>query len=388
MRETNRLSHSEGIEHWLRLIRTEGVGPVLFRRLLEHFGSFDRIFGASAADLCHVEGIGYRTAERIARTRLQFDAEREIGLAEEHGVCILHWEDPSYPPALKAIDDPPPVLYVKGTLQRSDSLALAVVGSRHCTHYGVEQAERFSHLLASAGLTIVSGLARGIDSAAHRGALSARGRTIAVQGCGLAHCFPAENRKLFEMISEQGAVLSELPMGYEPLSENFPGRNRIIAGLSMGVLVVEAAPRSGALITAKAALAYNREVMAVPGRIDSPTSKGTHELLKQGARLADSVEEIMDALGVVGKSLRGHVSDHARRCAEQMEMPLFDMSELNLSDCEQSILRVLGKEPSHIEQIIAAADLPAAQIHSAVITLQLKGLVKQLPGSVFVRKGI
>ncbi|HOQ05127.1 MAG TPA: DNA-processing protein DprA [Anaerohalosphaeraceae bacterium] len=387
MKEERPTTHSEGIENWLRLRHTEGVGPILFGRLLKHFGTFDRIFSASVHSLCQVEGIGPHTAERIARTRRLFDAQKEMQTAEAHGVRILHWDDPVYPPALKAVDDPPPVLYVKGTLQRSDSLAAAIVGSRHGTHYGIEQAERFAHLLASAGLTIVSGLARGIDSAAHRGALSASGRTIAVQGCGLAHCFPPENKNLFDKIAENGAVLSELPMTYEPLSENFPGRNRIIAGLSMGVIVVEAAPRSGALITAKAALEYNREVMAVPGRIDSPTSKGPHELIKQGARLVDSVEEIMDTLGIVGQGLKEHVQKKAEQAAQKVQTTLFDISQLNLSDSEQAVFAVLDKTPIHIEEIIASVEVPAGQVHAALISLQLKGIVKQLPGSVFVKRG-
>lgn len=387
MKERGPNQHSEGIEDWLRLRHAEGVGPILFGRLLKHFGTLDRIFGASVQSLCQVEGIGVRTAERIVSTRHLFDAAKEMETASRHGVRILHWDDPFYPPALKAIDDPPPVLYVKGTLERSDSLAVAIVGSRHCTHYGVEQTERFSHLLAAAGLTIVSGLARGIDSAAHRGALSAGGRTLAVQGCGLAHCFPPENKKLFEKITASGAVISELPITYEPLSENFPGRNRIIAGLSMGVIVVEAAPRSGALITAKAALEYNREVMAVPGRIDSPTSKGPHELIKQGARLVDSVEEIMDTLGIVGQGLKEHVNQKAEQAAQRVQTSLFDVSRLNLSDSEQAVYAVLDKNPVHIEEVIACAEVPAGQVHAALISLQLKGIVKQLPGSMFIKAG-
>lgn len=386
MKGKNGQFHSENIESWLRLIRAERIGPILFRRLLDHFGDLDKIFGASVAQLTRVEGIGSRTAERIARTRMQFDSQKELEAADRQDVWIMHWEDPRYPPPLKGIEDPPPVLYVKGTLQRSDSLALGIVGSRRCSHYGMEQTERFSHLLAAAGLTIVSGLARGIDSAAHRGALSANGRTIAVQGCGLAHCFPPENQKLFDKITESGAVVSELPMTYEPLSENFPGRNRIIAGLSMGVLVAEAAPRSGALITAAAALEYNREVMAIPGRIDSPTSKGPHELIRQGARLVDSVEEIMDTLGIIGRGLKEHVSGSAVRTQKEVEAPLFDISRMNLSESEQTVYGTLDSQPLGAEEIIAAARLPAAKIHAALISLQLKGLIKQLPGSLYLKR--
>jgi DNA processing protein len=223
--------HSPGIELWLKLIRAEGIGPTLFGRLVDSFGDIERILGASVSELTKVEGIAYKTGEMIARSRSAFDAEKELALANKLGVWVIHLHDDRYPAALKAIYDPPPVLYVKGSLSRADALAMAVVGSRRCTHYGTEQANRFSHLLASAGFTIVSGLARGIDTAAHRGALASAGRTIAVQGCGLANVFPPENKALFEQIVENGAVVSELPLTYEPLAENFPGRNRIIAGL-------------------------------------------------------------------------------------------------------------------------------------------------------------
>ena len=255
--------HSPQIALWLKLIRADGIGPTLFKRLLDFFGGVEQIFTASVTELTKVEGIGNKTAESIVRTRDAFDVDSELALADKLGVWVIHLQDDRYPPALKAIYDPPPVLYIKGTLTRSDNLAMAIVGSRRCSHYGTEQANRFSHLLASAGFTIVSGLARGIDSAAHRGALATKGRTIAVQGCGLSNIFPPENKKLFEQITENGAVISELPLTYEPLAENFPGRNRIIAGLSMGVLVVEATYRSGALISAQAAMENNREVMAV-----------------------------------------------------------------------------------------------------------------------------
>ncbi|MHC4772913.1 MAG: DNA-processing protein DprA, partial [Planctomycetota bacterium] len=341
--------HSSQIELWLKLIRAEGVGPTLFRRLVDYFGDIERILGASVSELTKVEGIGNKTAESIARTRNAFDAEQELGLADKLGVWVIHLHDERYPPALKAVYDPPPVLYVKGSLTRADNLAMAIVGSRRCTHYGTEQANRFSHLLASAGFSIVSGLARGIDTAAHRGALSAQGRTIAVQGCGLANIFPPENKALFEQITENGAVISELPLGYEPLAENFPGRNRIIAGLSMGVLVVEATYRSGALISAQAALENNREVMAVPGRVDAPTSAGCHKLLKQGARLVDGIDEIMDALGHVGDGLKDHAGTAATEAEQNAQGTLFDVSRLNLTAEENAILKRLNSEPVHVE---------------------------------------
>ncbi|MDH4202064.1 MAG: DNA-processing protein DprA [Phycisphaerae bacterium] len=378
--------HSPGIELWLKLIRAEGIGPTLFRRLLEYFGNVERILGASVSELTKVEGIGYKTAEMIARSRSAFDAEKELALANKLGVWVIHLQDDRYPAALKAIYDPPPVLYVKGSLSRADALAMAVVGSRRCTHYGTEQANRFSHLMASAGFTIVSGLARGIDTAAHRGALAAGGRTIAVQGCGLASVFPPENKALFEQVVENGAVVSELPLTYEPLAENFPGRNRIIAGLSMGVLVVEATYRSGALISAQAAVDNNREVMAVPGRIDSPASAGCHKLLKQGAQLVDSIEEIMDALGYVGDGLKDHAGAAATDAQANVQRTLFDVSELNLSDEESAILKHLNSEPVHVEELIGLTQFPAGKVHAAVISLQLKGLVKQLPGNMIVKR--
>lgn len=256
--------NSAGIEKWLKLIRSEGVGPKAFFRLKRHFGSLDSVLGASAGSLGKVEGIGFKTAERIVSSRNAFDTKSELESAEQLGIWLVHIDDERYPVLLKRIYDPPPVIYVKGTLLRQDNLGIAIVGSRRCSLYGQEQASRFGHLLASAGFTIVSGMARGIDSAAHRGALSSSGRTIAVQGCGLAKIFPPENAKLFEMISGSGACISELPLQYEPLAENFPTRNRIIAGLALGVIVIEAGYRSGSLITARCSLESNREVMAVP----------------------------------------------------------------------------------------------------------------------------
>lgn len=371
---------------WLKLIRADGIGPVLFKRLLEQFANIEDIFDASVSQLTKVEGIGDRTAERIVRTREGFDAEKELSLAGKSGVCILHMNDPHYPPPLRAIYDPPPVLYVKGTLERSDNLALAIVGSRRCSHYGTEQANRFAHLLAGSGFTIVSGLARGIDSAAHQGALAAKGRTIAVQGCGLSSVFPPENERLFRQISENGAVVSELPMTYEPLAENFPGRNRIIAGLSMGVLVVEATLRSGALISAQAALENNREVMAIPGRIDSSGSSGCHKLIKDGARLVDSVEDVIDTLGHVGNGLRDVVSQVAGDTERKAQLALFDESQLKFTREETKILSTFNSEPLHLEEIIASSGLGAGQVHAALIQLQLKGHIKQLPGSMYAKR--
>jgi DNA processing protein len=377
--------NSADIEKWLKLIRAEGVGPAILGRLVKRFGSADRALGTSVSELAKVEGIGFKTAERIASTRDKFDAAAEVELARKLGVWIIHIEDPRYPPVLRRIYDPPPVLYVKGSLSREDNLAVSIVGSRHCSLYGQEQASRFAHFLASAGFTVCSGMARGIDTAAHQGALAAGGRTIAVQGCGLANIFPPENKKLFEMIAESGACVSELPLRYEPLAVNFPPRNRIIAGLSLGTIVIEAALRSGALITAKAALDYNREVMAVPGKIDSPLSKGAHQLIKEGARLIESVEDVMQALGYIGEQLERHVSAAAAEAARRAEKSLFDVSQLKLSADEKKVYDCLDSEPVHVEHVIAETGLPAGSVNAALISLRLKGLIKQLPGNVFVK---
>ena len=380
------LQNSVDIEKWLKLIRADSVGPTTFAKLIKHFGSAERALGASASELAGIDGVGLKTAEQIARTRNEFDTAAELELAERLGVHIIHIADERYPPVLKRIYDPPPVLYIKGSLTRQDNLAISIVGSRRCSLYGQEQASRFAHFLSSAGFTICSGMARGVDSAAHQGALSAGGRTIAVQGCGLANIFPPENKKLFELIAESGACISELPLRYEPLAENFPPRNRIIAGLSLGTIVVEAGLRSGALITARAALENNREVMAVPGKIDSPLSKGSHRLIKQGAKLIESVEDVMEALGYIGEQLQSHVSAAAERAAEEVETPLFDVGRLKLSDDERRIYDCLSKEPVHIEQIIADTNLTPGSVNAGLVSLRLKALIKQLPGSLFLRK--
>ena len=377
--------NSADIEQWLKLIRADSIGPTTFGKFLKHFGSVDRALGASVSELTKVDGIGFKSAEQIAATRDKFDAAREVERAEKLGVWIINFADERYPVLLKRIYDPPPVLYIKGSLSSADNLSIAIVGSRRCSLYGQEQASRFAHLLSSAGFTICSGMARGIDTFAHQGALASGGRTIAVQGCGLGNVFPPENKKLFELIAESGACISELPLGYEPLSENFPPRNRIIAGLSLGTIVIEAGLKSGALITAEAALENGREVMAVPGKIDSPLSRGSNRLLKQGAKLVESVEDVAEALGYIGEQLQSHISVAAKKTSERVEESLFDASQFNLNDSERTIYDYLNKEPLHLEQIIAGTDLLPGNTNAGLISLQLKGLIKQLPGSLFVR---
>lgn len=378
--------HSSEIFDWLKLAGADGIGPVTFSKLITKFGSVSAALAASVGDLMQIEGIGSATAEKIAATRDNFSAEAELRLADKLGVCIINLEDSRYPAALKQIYDPPVILYFKGTLEKSDNLSIAIVGSRRCSLYGSEQASRFAHILASSGFTIVSGMARGIDSAAHRGALTASGRTLAIQGCGLAKIFPSENKKLFEQIAESGACISELPLNYEPLSENFPSRNRIIAGLSLSVIVVEASERSGALITARAAMENNREVMAVPGKIDSAMSKGTNRLIKDGAKLIDSVEDIIESLGYLGQGLKEHINHSAEQAEEKLQAVSVDISQLKLSDNEKSVYNSLNREPAHIEEIINQTTLQAGAINASLISLRLKGIIKQLPGNMFTKR--
>jgi DNA processing protein len=378
--------NSPQIGKWLALIRADNVGSTTFARLMKHFGSVDRALGASVSQLAKVEGIGYKKAEQIGATRGRFDVGKELKSAAKLDVSIINLEDKRYPPALKQIYDPPPVLYIKGNLCRRDNLAISIVGSRRCSLYGQEQSSQLAHFLSSAGFTVCSGMARGIDTAAHQGALSAGGRTIAVHGCGLARIYPPENKKLFNLVTKSGACISELPLDFEPKSENFPPRNRIIAGLSLGTIVVEAGLRSGALITARMAMENNREVMAVPGKIDSPLSRGPHQLIKHGAKLIESVEDVMEALGYIGEQLQEHTSAAAQKAAEKMETPLFDIKELKLSGHEKTVFEHLNKEPLHIEQIITGTDMDAGNVNASLISLRLKGLIKQLPGSMFVRR--
>jgi DNA processing protein len=229
-------------------------------------------------------------------------------------------------------------------------------------------------------------MARGIDSAAHRGALSSDSRTIAVYGTGLGNVFPAENKELAGIISKSGACVSELGMNYEARAENFPARNRIISGMSLATIVIEASLRSGALITAQSAVDQNREVMAVPGKIDSPLSTGCHLLIKQGARLVDRVEDVVDALGYITENIQQHVSDEAQRAAQEVEAGLFSADMLNLSENEKSILKVLGTEPLHVDEVMGMVDLFPGKINASMVSLRLKGLIRQHPGNMFSRK--
>lgn len=290
---------------FLRLHLVADVGPIRTRALLDHFGSVEAVLGASVNQLQRVTGIGPRVAEAIFNARRDDSADRQIEAAAARGARVLCWADPDYPLLLRQTPDPPPCIFIRGSIEREDGVALAIVGSRKCTYYGLEQTQRFSEALARAGLTIVSGLARGIDSAAHQGALTAGGRTLAVLGNGLNHVYPPEHEPLADRITQYGALISELPMDAAPDAHHFPPRNRIIIGLSLGVLVVEASHRSGALISARLAADYNREAFALPGRVDQPQyTAGTLRLIREGAaQLVTSPQDVLDGLGDVGRIL-------------------------------------------------------------------------------------
>lgn len=374
------------VGQWLRLHLADGVGSIRFGKLRECFGSVQAALEATEGQIAGIPGIGAKTARRIIESRDRIDVEAELALAEKLGVAILTLDDDDYPALLKQIHDPPAVLYVKGSLKREDKLAIAIVGSRNCSVYGQEQASRLAHFLAAAGFTIVSGLARGIDTAAHRGALSGHGRTLAVQGCGLGQVYPPENEELAARIAEEGALLSELPLTFEPLATTFPMRNRIIAGLCLATIVVEARPRSGALITARLAVEYNRDVMAVPGRVDAPGSAGPHLLIKEGAKLIERVEDVLDALGPVGEILGEHTRAAAQQAQDQVEASLFDIKDLKLSDLEAAIFAQLDTQPVHIDELMEAVAAAPGKINAALTGLQLKGLIKQLPGGYFQKR--
>ncbi|MCX6356921.1 MAG: DNA-processing protein DprA [Candidatus Aureabacteria bacterium] len=362
------------MEHLIALNMIAGLGPVTIKRLLEQFGSAAAALAAPPEALLQVRGIGPETVAALSRGKATVDVAAEMERIRKAGVTVIALSDPAYPENLKQIYDPPPILYVRGTLTPGDRHAVAVVGARRCSHYGAMAAERLAEQIASLGLTVVSGMARGIDTAAHRGALKAKGRTIAVLGSGLNRLYPAENRHLAEEIASSGAVISEFPMETGPNKTNFPLRNRLISGLSLGVVVVEAARKSGSLITAAQAMDQGRAVFAVPGRIDSPLSRGTHDLIRDGAKLVESVEDICEEFPYLFGARGGH--DAARETDAGRPRP-------RLTPYEEAVLGLISAQERPIDEIISTSGLSPASVSSALFSLELKHLVKQLPGKLF-----
>lgn len=362
------------------------VGSLRMKRLLDAFGSLGDVFAASEERLRQVEGIGPAIAARIvAQCRDRRPLEEELRLAAKAGCTVVTCLDAAYPRPLRTIHDPPPVLYMKGSWAGRDEAAVAIVGARRASIYGQQLAQRFGADLALRGVTVVSGLARGIDAAAHRGALAEGGRTLAVVGNGLASVYPPEHAELAEQVAARGAMISEYPMRLEALPQNFPRRNRLISGLGLGVVVVEAAKRSGALITADCALEQGRDVFATPGQVGSATSEGTHQLLKQGAKFVTTVDDVLEELKlqplwpapepVEASTGAACVADAARTLAPPPP----------ISDTEHRLLGCLSAdEPRDIEGLAMQTGFPIVACSSALVRLELKRLVCQLPGQRFL----
>jgi DNA processing protein len=359
---------------WLALYLIPGLGGIALKNLLERFDNAVDIFEADLADLMTVAGVRKEIALKIVNREFVTDPEAELRKVDRCKARIVTYADPSYPMLLKEIHYPPMLLYIRGKDIPVNQTFIAIVGSRKPTYYGLRGAERIAFGLAKRGVGVVSGLALGIDSAAHKGCLRGGGFTIAVIGTGIDRVYPATNRKLFERIIENGAVISEFPIGTPPEPRNFPIRNRIISGLSKGVAVVEATKKSGSLITASFGLDQGREVFAVPGSIDSFKSRGTHFLIKQGAKLIENADDILEEFGC---------SDRCNTGSEVLGLtpgPKPDMDEL-----ETKIYEILADYPIHIDEIGRAGDFEAREVLSILMKMELKGLVKQLPGKMFLR---
>jgi DNA processing protein len=352
---------------WVGFNRVYGVGPARVRALIDHFGDLAIAWNADPNDL-RAAGLDRRAIENLLSARRTLDLDREVERVQQNGARILLWDDADYPPLLKNLPDAPPVLYVKGQLSTADrEWTVAIVGTRRATAYGRQAAEMLAADLAHNGITIVSGLARGIDAFAHEAALKAGGRTLGVLACGIDQVYPPEHAKLAARIAEQGALFTEAPCGSPPEAGNFPARNRIISGLSLGTIVVEAGQTSGALITADRALEQGREVFAVPGNIFAKTSHGTNYLLKEGATLVTSAQDVLEALNL--KMVTAHSEARAAIPEDPTEAKLFAL---------------LSNDPTHIDYLVRESGLPVAQVSSTLALMELKGSVRQIAGMQYV----
>jgi DNA processing protein len=358
----------------LRLSLVSGVGPLLRKKLLERFQSPAAVLAAGKDELQSVEGVGPKIASRIVAAREEIDAEAELQIAAENGIDVLIEGNAAYPRPLRQIHDPPGVLFRRGQPSAQDELAVAIVGTRHATRYGLAQAERLAASLARTGFTVVSGLARGIDAAAHRGALEAGGRTIAVLASGLLEIYPPEHTKLAEEVAASGYIISESPPRMIPLSGAFPQRNRIISGLCVGTIVVEAADRSGALITARHAYEQGREVFAMPGPVDSRMSRGCHALIKDGAKLVESIDDVLAELGPLTENIK-------RDDGSTLSNP----AELTLNEIEQKVLAAINGSATSLDEIAAVSELPIHRVLSTVSVLEMRRLVRRVSGTQVVR---
>jgi DNA processing protein len=359
---------------WIGLKAVPGIGNVAFRRLLEHFNTPEAALSAPSGIIAGIRGITPAVIEGINNGEWRRFAEEECRRLETAAVRLVTFVSPDYPKSLFEIPDPPPFLYVKGELCSRET-AIAIVGSRRATPYGLMTTGKLAGELASHGICVVSGMARGVDTAAHKGALQAGGRSIGVLGCGVDRIYPPENLALFNEMAEKGCLVSEFPLGTMPLAENFPRRNRIISGLCSGVLVVEAAEKSGSLITAQYALEHGRDVFAVPGNISFVTSRGCNRLIKQGAKLVDCVEDILEEFPHYNSASAG--------------TPLFRTTPRTfaLTPKEAAIYELLAHSPLHIDDIISQTELTAGEVSSMLLHLELKGAVTPLPGTHYAVTG-
>jgi DNA processing protein len=356
-------------EAYITMNMIDGLGPVKARALLDVFGRPSAILQAEATALMKARGVGEDLARTIVEQRAAYRPEEEEARAAEKGIRLITPLDPEYPELLKAIHDPPLALYVMGSLLPRDKHAIALVGSRRCTHYGLSVADRLAYQLARVGFTVVSGLARGIDTAGHKGALKGEGRTLAVIGSALDCIYPPESEELARQIADHGAVLSEYSLGRPPDRTTFPYRNRIISGISMGVVVVEAGFKSGALHTSDAALDQGRSVFAVPGRIDAPSAQGCHQLIKNGARLVTDVNDILDEFDMLLPA------EHKRKAAESGARP-----PIPLNAEEEAITRALLEGELDVDALARKAGLKSAQVSALLIGLEMKRVIRMLPG--------
>jgi len=377
------VASKDDLTTWVALKSVEGVGNAAYRNLLAAFGSPDRVFEATLPQLEQTAGLNHKTARNIKDFRGLQRARAEIDRAAREGVSIVTVKDPAYPERLRRIYDYPPLLYIKGTLTPED-IPVAVVGSRNASPYGRFVTERLCRELALRGVTVVSGLARGIDTCAHRGALAGRGRTIAVMGCGIDVIYPLDNRKLHGEIVSNGAVVTEFPFGTEPDRPHFPARNRIISGMSLGVLIVEAGEKSGSLITARCALEQGREVFAVPGSIDLPGSRGTNSLLRQGAKLVERVEDILEE---ILPQLEHRPASPQRETSGPASMQAAQTQPASareaLTEKESRLLGFITEKPLDADTIINRSGLATAEVLAGLLSLELKGYIVQLPGKLF-----
>jgi len=352
--------------YWIGFNLIKGIGAVRMQALIQHFGDLEVAWKAAPADLAEA-GLGAKVIERVLQAREEVDLGKLWEKIESQGIKILTWQDEAYPGRLKEIDQPPPVLYIRGEYLPDDLFAVAIVGTRRVTAYGRQITEEISSFLAANGITVISGLARGVDAIAHQSTLKAGGRTIAVLGCGVDKIYPPEHRGLAEQMMERGAIISDYALGTPPDASNFPPRNRIISGLSLAVVVVEAGETSGALITAEFAAEQGREVFAVPGSILAPQSKGTNKLIQKGALPLLSMDDLMQALDLT-------------RVGEQKAA----RKVIPADETEARLMNVLGSEPLHVDEIRNQAELPIEKVSATLALMELKGMVRQVGGMNYV----